>query len=51
MRNIVTAVFLILLPLLTIRQKSGGNKFDYLDVFNLEYVSGPEISPDGSRIV
>jgi dipeptidyl aminopeptidase/acylaminoacyl peptidase len=26
-------------------------KFEYLDVFNLEYVSDPEISPDGRRIV
>ena len=26
-------------------------KFEYLDVFNLEYVSDPQITPDGSRIV
>jgi len=26
-------------------------KFDPLDVFNLEYVSNPQISPDGSRII
>ncbi len=26
-------------------------KFGYLDVFNLEYVSDPQISPDGKRII
>ncbi len=26
-------------------------KFEYIDVFNLEYVSDPGISPDGSKIV
>jgi len=39
------------LSTLTVLQAQEKTLFDYLDVFELQYVSDPQISPDGNRIV
>jgi acylaminoacyl-peptidase len=44
----ILSLFFVLTLYPTLAQKE---KFEYLDVFNLEYVSDPQISPDGTRIV
>jgi acylaminoacyl-peptidase len=43
-------IFSLILILFFYPLFSQPEKFEYLDVFNLEYVSDPQISPDGSRI-
>ena len=40
-----------MLSSLTVLQAQEKTPFDYLDVFELQYVSDPQISPDGNRIV
>ncbi len=45
---------LFLLYLLILSPSFGqdiSTKFEYLDIFNLEYVSDPQISPDGTKII
>jgi dipeptidyl aminopeptidase/acylaminoacyl peptidase len=47
-RKLFYALILFLIGYQGYSQKQ---KFSYLDIFNLEYVSEPQIAPDGSRIV
>jgi dipeptidyl aminopeptidase/acylaminoacyl peptidase len=44
-------ILLMMLVLYLFPSQGHREKFDYLDVFNLEYVSDPRISPDGSLIL
>lgn len=47
-RSILLATFLIL----TIGLKAQvSDKLEMLDIFNLEYISDPQISPDGSKVI
>jgi dipeptidyl aminopeptidase/acylaminoacyl peptidase len=48
LKKVFHLVILVLIGFQVYGQKQ---KFDYLDVFNLEYVTEPEIAPDGSRII
>ncbi|WP_297694839.1 S9 family peptidase [uncultured Eudoraea sp.] len=43
--------YALLLVLITFQAYTQKQKFSYLDVFKLEYVSDPQIAPNGSRIV
>ena len=45
--NVIFAILLLSFPQL----KSQSNKFEPIDVFDLEYVSSPSISPDGKKIL
>ena len=47
-KYLIASVFIIL-PLLLVAQPQ--SKFSYLDVFDLQYVSDPQISPDGAWVV
>lgn len=42
---------LFLLPFLFFYEINAQNKLDYMDVFQLEWVSDPQISPDGQKII
>ncbi|MCE2613825.1 S9 family peptidase [Flavobacteriaceae bacterium D16] len=48
-RNYLFTLAFLLLPFLLIGQQQ--SKFSYLDVFELQYVSDPQISPDGEWVV
>ncbi|MGW8123100.1 S9 family peptidase [Roseivirga echinicomitans] len=48
--RIVVAVFLAIIISLPVKSQVS-NKLEMLDIFDLEYISDPQISPDGSRIV
>ena len=48
--SILVSILLLALTLSTTQAKET-NKLELLDVFNLEYVSDPQISPDGEKIV
>lgn len=38
-------------PLPTPAQQSGSDRFTHMDVFNLEFVADPRVSPDGTQVV
>lgn len=44
-------IFSLLLTLCFYSSQAQQGKFGYLDIFNLEYVSDPQISPDGTKII
>jgi len=50
MKKIIALFTSALIPLLAGAQKDL-SKFEYLDIFDLEYISEPQISPDGSKII
>ena len=43
--------FLLLIGLLVQFSNAQKSDFSYLDVYDLQYVSDPQISPDGVRVV
>lgn len=47
MRFIISMILILVIC----RSQAQQEKFEYLDVYNLEYVSDPQISPDGTRII
>lgn len=47
----LTFVFFLFLPLLTGAKDSNKNHYDGMDIFKLEYVSDPRISPNGKKII
>ncbi|MGB5393109.1 MAG: DPP IV N-terminal domain-containing protein, partial [Lutimonas sp.] len=50
MKKCLTSLFLIVLISLTATCQTKTN-LELLDIFNMEYVSDPQISPDGSKVV
>ena len=43
--------FLFLLPFLFFYEINAQSKLDYMDVFQLEWISDPQISADGQKII
>ncbi len=48
MKNVLKLFFVLTAPLLFAQEKSN---LELIDIFDMEYVSDPQISPDGSKIV
>ncbi len=46
-----TVLFISMILFFNVSYSQISNKLELLDVFNLEYVSDPQISPDGSKII
>lgn len=51
MKNSLLIVFLLLGFVIHAQQEELSNKFEALDIFDMEFVSDPQISPDGEQIL
>ena len=50
-KSTLAKIIFALLLLSFLQLQSQSNKFEPIDVFDLEYVSSPSISPDGKKIL
>ena len=51
MRKIIIFICIVVLSNIVIYSQNSKKVFSYLDIFDLEYISDPQISPDGEWIV
>ena len=50
-KSIFMHVTFVMLIFSLLQLQSQSNKFESIDVFDLEYVSSPSISPDGKKVL
>ncbi|MCC5919721.1 MAG: S9 family peptidase [Cyclobacteriaceae bacterium] len=51
LRKGIYTIFILMLGCWSVKAQEATQAFDYLDIFELQYVSDPQISPDGKQIV